>query len=113
MPIYEYRCQSCGEVTEKIQSVNAPALTTCTDCGGELRKLISRSAFHLKGSGWYSDHYGLKSDKTPKKDTPAKSSEAKSESKAASAPSTDSGSSDAKKPDASPSKGTESKSVAA
>ena len=44
MPIYEYRCQSCGDVTEKIQSVNAPPLQMCSACGGELRKLISSTA---------------------------------------------------------------------
>jgi putative FmdB family regulatory protein len=61
MPIYEYRCESCEAIQEVMQSISAEPLTTCPDCGGPLRKLISRSAFHLKGSGWYSDHYGLKS----------------------------------------------------
>ena len=112
MPIYEYRCQSCGEVTEKIQSIGAPPLTICSDCGGELRKLISRSAFHLKGSGWYSDHYGLKSEKTVKKDGTTSSSESKADSKPAAATS-DSGSAESKKADAPASKPSESKSVAA
>jgi putative FmdB family regulatory protein len=67
MPIYEYRCQSCETIVETIQSFSAPPLTTCEKCGGELRKLISRSAFHLKGSGWYSDHYGLKDSATSSK----------------------------------------------
>src|SRR5688572_2983867 len=70
MPIYEYRCEACGEVVEAIQSFSAPPLTRHEDCGGELRKLISRSAFHLKGGGWYSDHYGLKPGGDSKKDSP-------------------------------------------
>ena len=113
MPIYEYRCQSCGEITEKIQSIGSPPLTICSDCGGELRKLISRSAFHLKGSGWYSDHYGLKTEKSGKKDSAASSSESKAETKTPAAATSDSGSGESKKADAPASKPSESKSVAA
>ena len=54
MPIYEYRCESCGEELEKIQKVTDPALTDCPRCGkAALTKLISASGFRLKGSGWY------------------------------------------------------------
>ena len=54
MPIYDYQCDHCGEVSERIQKVGAPALTDCTDCGEPaLKKLLSAPAFRLKGSGWY------------------------------------------------------------
>ena len=58
MPIYEYRCTSCGHVLEVIQKLDDKPLTRCTACKGTLEKLISRSAFQLKGGGWYSEGYG-------------------------------------------------------
>jgi putative FmdB family regulatory protein len=58
MPIYEYRCTSCGHTLEVIQKFNDAPLTKCTECGKKLEKLISRSAFQLKGGGWYSEGYG-------------------------------------------------------
>lgn len=61
MPIYEYACPTCGSQFEKMVRVDAP-VPACPECGGsEARKLISASSFVLKGSGWYRDHYGLKS----------------------------------------------------
>ena len=61
MPIYEYRCPSCGNEFEKLQKISAPA-PACPSCGfEEVKKKVSASAFVLKGSGWYRDHYGLKS----------------------------------------------------
>ena len=54
MPIYEYRCESCGEELEKIQKMSDPPLRDCPCCGREaLIKLVSASSFRLKGSGWY------------------------------------------------------------
>ena len=54
MPIYEYRCQSCGHELERIQRMNDEYLTDCPDCGAaELRRLVSAAAFRLKGAGWY------------------------------------------------------------
>ena len=58
MPIYEYQCQSCSRVSEEWQKFSDSPLTTCSHCGGELTKLISQSAFHLKGGGWYVSEYG-------------------------------------------------------
>ena len=57
MPIYEYRCKSCSKVFEVIQQFGAPQLRTCKECKGGLEKLISKSAFHLKGGGWYDQGY--------------------------------------------------------
>ena len=57
MPIYEYRCKSCGNVFEVIQRLGDPQPRKCRECSGRLEKLISQSAFHLKGGGWYSQGY--------------------------------------------------------
>jgi len=57
MPIYEYACKRCGnfEVTQRISD---ESLKKCPTCRAKVSKLISRSAFHLKGSGWYMSDYG-------------------------------------------------------
>jgi putative FmdB family regulatory protein len=58
MPIYEYLCESCGKVNERLQKVGDPPPRDCDECGSrKLAKLVSRSAFQLKGGGWYSDLY--------------------------------------------------------
>ena len=59
MPIYEYECDECKEVVEAMQSFSDEPLTDCPSCSGTLHKLISRSSFHLKGGGWYSDGYNV------------------------------------------------------
>jgi len=61
MPIYEYLCEGCGKVNEKLQKVYDPPPARCDECGSrKLAKLVSRSAFQLKGGGWYSDLYASK-----------------------------------------------------
>ncbi|MBI2131689.1 MAG: zinc ribbon domain-containing protein [Candidatus Tectomicrobia bacterium] len=53
-PIYEYECRACGGETEKIQRAGEKPLRKCPACGAlKLRRKVSRSAFHLKGAGWY------------------------------------------------------------
>lgn len=58
MPIYEYECTECGKVEEALQKISDPPLQKCPSCRGRLKKLISQSTFHLKGSGWYVTDYG-------------------------------------------------------
>ena len=58
MPIYEYQCESCGDIVEHWQRMSDPPLETCESCGGKMHKLISQSSFHLKGTGWYVTDYG-------------------------------------------------------
>ena len=58
MPIYEYRCGACGDEFEIIQKISEGPLKRCGKCGGSLEKLLSRTAFLLKGGGWYADGYG-------------------------------------------------------
>lgn len=54
MPIYEYQCNDCGELLEKLQKVSDEPLQQCPACGEmSLRKKVSAAAFRLKGSGWY------------------------------------------------------------
>ena len=61
MPIYEYECTSCCNVFEVFQRMTENPLNTCPDCAGAVKKLVSRSSFQLKGSGWYADGYSSKS----------------------------------------------------
>ncbi|HDI78945.1 MAG TPA: zinc ribbon domain-containing protein [Desulfobacteraceae bacterium] len=65
MPIYEYECTSCGEIVEEWQKFSDPPLERCKRCGGKMRKLISQSTFHLKGTGWYVTDYARKQEKRP------------------------------------------------
>jgi putative FmdB family regulatory protein len=53
MPTYEYACTECGDRTEVVQSISDPPLTTCTVCGGTLRKVFSPVGIVFKGSGFY------------------------------------------------------------
>lgn len=57
MPIYEYKCSSCQKIFEVFQRITEDPLTSCPDCHGSVKKLVSMSAFHLKGGGWYADGY--------------------------------------------------------
>lgn len=57
MPIYEYRCTACGHEFEKIQRVSERAIRSCPECKGKVEKLVSVSAFSLKGGGWYAQGY--------------------------------------------------------
>jgi putative FmdB family regulatory protein len=60
MPIYEYRCRKCGGEFELFRSISENGDPRCKFCDGVVEKLISRSSFHLKGSGWYVTDYGGK-----------------------------------------------------
>jgi putative FmdB family regulatory protein len=67
MPIYEYECRQCHEVSDTLQKVGDPAPATCPRCGAQntLSRLVSRTSFVLKGGGWYSDLYASTSAKKP------------------------------------------------
>lgn len=87
MPVYEYKCEKCGEVREVVQGIKDPPLSRCADCGGALHKLISNTSFVLKGSGWYVTDYARKGNgESGKKPAPEKTEskpEKKSETAAA------------------------------
>lgn len=93
MPIYEYRCPSCGHDFEKLMKIsdNPPP---CPECGAdEVKKKVSASAFVLKGSGWYKDHYGLKKSSTSSDTGSGGSSGDSGSASSSSSTSSDSGSS--------------------
>jgi putative FmdB family regulatory protein len=58
MPIYEYRCSSCGHELEVLQKLSDAPLLGCPACGKDsLAKLVSAAGFQLKGSGWYATDF--------------------------------------------------------
>ncbi len=63
MPTYEYECDKCRRVFEVRQRISEPALTTCSECGGAVRRLLSPAPFILKGDGWYVTDYPSESRK--------------------------------------------------
>jgi putative FmdB family regulatory protein len=69
MPIYEYRCPDCGHEFELMQKFSDPPVRQCPSCSGTVQKLISRSAFHLKGNGWYATDYARKGSQNGKSQT--------------------------------------------
>lgn len=78
MPIYEYRCDSCGHTLDALQKISDPLLTACPECNTEaLKRLMSAPAFRLKGGGWYETDF--KSDKERKRNLADGAKEAKSE----------------------------------
>ena len=72
MPIYEYRCASCGHELEALQRLADAPLTECPACHKtELKKLLSAAGFQLKGSGWYATDFRNSGAKPPAKEKPA------------------------------------------
>lgn len=95
MPIYEYQCRDCGFEFEKIQRFSDRAIRTCPKCHGKVHKLISRSAFVLKGGGWYADGYSggkSKGKASSSSSSSPSSSSSSSKSTSSSSDSTSSGS---------------------
>ena len=80
MPIYEYRCATCGFENEYLQKVSDPLLTDCPECGKPtFNKLVSAAGFQLKGNGWYATDFknsgkkpAAKPEKNADKAEPAK-----------------------------------------
>jgi putative FmdB family regulatory protein len=58
MPIYEYRCSTCGHELESLQKFSDAPLATCPSCHADaLVKKVSAAGFQLKGSGWYATDF--------------------------------------------------------
>jgi putative FmdB family regulatory protein len=73
MPIYEYRCTSCGHELEALQRLADAPLTECPAChAAALTKKVSAAGFQLKGSGWYVTDFRNSGSKSPAKDAAAK-----------------------------------------
>jgi putative FmdB family regulatory protein len=63
MPIYEYRCASCGHHLEALQKMSEAPLRKCPECGkSQLKRLVSAPQFRLKGSGWYETDFKDKNE---------------------------------------------------
>jgi putative FmdB family regulatory protein len=62
MPIHEYQCRKCESVVERIEGMHDGPMKKCPSCGGKVDRMISSSAFVLKGSGWYATDYGRKGE---------------------------------------------------
>lgn len=61
MPLYEFKCPECGFKKERLQKY-ADAPPECPHCHVPTQRCVSAGSFELKGTGWYRDHYGLKTE---------------------------------------------------
>ena len=96
MPLYEFECSQCGGVSEHLMKISDKDPFICPHCKNEgtLSKLMSRTSFVLKGSGWYeTDFKGAPKKSSTKTVTPSaktssqkKESSSKSSSKKSSSP---------------------------
>ena len=92
MPIYEYVCNSCGNEFEEWQKITDSPVRKCPSCGKrKVERLVSLSAFHLKGSGWYVTDYGGKKPGRGEKKS-SKSDSSSDSASTSSSTSTDTGS---------------------
>ena len=64
MPIYEYKCGKCG-IFELIRRISEDSIKRCPTCKGKVERIVSRTSFVLKGSGWYATDYSRKPASSP------------------------------------------------
>ena len=71
MPIYAYRCDSCGFEKDHLQKLNDPVLQICPECGqSSYRKQLTAAGFQLKGQGWYATDFKTGSKPAPTAEVP-------------------------------------------
>jgi len=100
MPIYAYKCESCGLAKDILQKMSDPLLTDCPACGAAtFKKQVTAAGFQLKGSGWYATDFkggasggeptpaAASGDAKPAEAAPAKAEPAKAEPAPKAAPS--------------------------
>ncbi len=103
MPLYEYRCEDCGDTIEVIQKFSDTPLSLCEACGGSLERLLSPPTIQFKGSGWYVTDYprndgkDSSSEKASLKESSAKTGKEKVTSAPDSKSASGTGTSDSKK----------------
>ena len=88
MPIYAYKCASCGFAKDVLQKISDPQLTDCPQCGAQaFNKQVTAAGFQLKGSGWYATDFRggstAAAEKSTDKPADAGADTAKTESKPA------------------------------
>lgn len=75
MPIYAYKCASCGHAKDVLQKISDPQLTVCPACGAAtFTKQLTAAGFQLKGSGWYATDFKGGSSAAPAADGEASKS---------------------------------------
>ena len=83
MPIYEYQCAECNKVFEAFQKISDDPLTECKFCKGSVERIVSKTSFQFKGSGWYVTDYAKKpagsTSDAPKSNGGGKPSESKTD----------------------------------
>lgn len=90
MPIYEYRCGSCGHMLDALQKISDDPLKDCPECDEKaLKRLVSAPSFRLKGGGWYETDFKSEKERrrnladrageSPAKDTKSESGDKKSD----------------------------------
>ena len=79
MPIYAYRCATCGHAQDVLRKISDPPLSVCPTCGAAtFVKQVTAAGFQLKGSGWYvTDFRGDKKAAKPSDGDAAAASEGK------------------------------------
>ncbi|GGH51039.1 hypothetical protein GCM10010975_04370 [Comamonas phosphati] len=76
MPIYAYKCGSCGHAKDVLQKISDAALTVCPACGAEaFSKQLTAAGFQLKGSGWYATDFKNTGSQSAPASSPAASSD--------------------------------------
>ena len=89
MPIYAYRCESCGFAKDVLQKVSDAPLSDCPECGkSSFKKQLTAAGFQLKGSGWYVTDFRNNGSTGASKPAAASSEPASCPSGACSSPST-------------------------
>ena len=94
MPIYAYKCESCGHAKDVLQKISDEPLSVCPACGeSSFRKQVTAAGFQLKGSGWYVTDFregnkatSTTSPATPSADKPAAEAASSTPAPAAAAP---------------------------
>ena len=87
MPIYAYRCQSCGFAKDVLQKISDAPLTDCPDCKQpSFKKQLTAAGFQLKGTGWYVTDFRGGSGGTSAPAVPSESSSSAASEKTAAAP---------------------------
>ena len=57
MPIYEFQCNNCGKIEERLIAQGDKPSTVCSHCGGKTKQIMSITNFSLRGGGWSKDGY--------------------------------------------------------